>query len=88
MTTTPTTPAPADNYAAQASPAALGVRPLWSPADVAAFAGVPVKTVYTWRTTGTGPRGFRVGKHVRYRAEDVEAWVAEQIEKDDAEDAR
>ncbi|WP_344923806.1 helix-turn-helix domain-containing protein [Saccharopolyspora gregorii] len=40
---------------------------LWGPSDVADYLGVPVGTVYQWRTRGTGPTGKRVGKHVRYR---------------------
>ena len=47
---------------------------LWGPSDVADYLGVPVGTVYQWRTRGTGPTGKRVGKYVRYRPEDVEAW--------------
>ncbi|MFL0378944.1 helix-turn-helix transcriptional regulator [Micrococcus luteus] len=54
-----------------------------SPSDLSARWGVPVKTVYTWRTTGYGPRGFRVGKYLRYRLEDVEAWEAAQIAAED-----
>lgn len=48
---------------------------LWSPADLAQYLGVPVATVYTWRTRGGGPPGMRVGRHVRYRPQDVEAWL-------------
>lgn len=48
---------------------------LWAVEDVAAYLGVPVKTVYEWRTKRYGPTGFRVGRYVRYRREDVEAWL-------------
>jgi predicted DNA-binding transcriptional regulator AlpA len=47
---------------------------LWTVADVAKFLGVPVKTVYEWRSYGYGPIGKRVGKYVRYRRDDVIAW--------------
>ncbi|MFD2419971.1 helix-turn-helix transcriptional regulator [Amycolatopsis pigmentata] len=47
---------------------------LWTVGDVAVFLGVPVKTLYEWRTKGYGPKGRRVGKHVRYKPEDVIAW--------------
>lgn len=50
------------------------IRNLWGPQDVADYLGVPINTVYQWRTRGSGPPGRRVGKHVRYRPEDVEAW--------------
>lgn len=46
----------------------------WGPEDVAAYLGVSVKTVYGWRCTGYGPRGRRVGGHVRYDPDEVRAW--------------
>lgn len=48
---------------------------LLSPADVAAYLGVPLRTVYGWRSRGGGPRGYRVGRHVRYRVDEVDAWL-------------
>ena len=51
------------------------LEPLLGTADVARLLGVPVKTVLTWRHKGIGPQGFRVGKHVRYRPEDVRRWL-------------
>ncbi|MFI8996987.1 helix-turn-helix transcriptional regulator [Streptomyces sp. NPDC053542] len=50
-----------------------------TPLDLADLFGVPVETVYQWRRKRTGPRGFRVGKHVRYDPEVVHRWVAEQM---------
>jgi predicted DNA-binding transcriptional regulator AlpA len=38
-----------------------------------------VKTIYTWRHRNTGPKGFRVGKHLRFRWHDVQTWVAQRI---------
>jgi excisionase family DNA binding protein len=38
--------------------------------------GVPEKTLAQWRYHGKGPAFVRVGKHVRYRVEDVEAFIA------------
>jgi excisionase family DNA binding protein len=46
-----------------------------SPYEVASYLGVPLRTVYRWRTRGDGPRGYRVGRHVRYRIVDVERWL-------------
>jgi excisionase family DNA binding protein len=48
---------------------------LWTVEDVANYLGVPKQTVYAWRTSGYGPQGFRVGKHVRWRATTVIAWT-------------
>lgn len=56
------------------------IRNLWGPSDVAAYLGVPVGTVYQWRSRGGGPPGRRVGKYVRYRPADVEAWFDAQSE--------
>lgn len=49
---------------------------LLSPAELAdMLGGIPVQTVYRWRTEGRGPRGIRVGRHVRFRRADVDAWL-------------
>ncbi|WP_019808769.1 helix-turn-helix transcriptional regulator [Saccharomonospora halophila] len=48
--------------------------------DVADYLGVPVNTLYQWRTKGYGPEGRRIGKYVRYRPQDVETWVEQQGE--------
>ena len=53
---------------------------LMSLEDVADYLGVPVRTVYAWRATSKGPRGFRVGKYVRYKASDVSAWLDRQAD--------
>ncbi|GGO70959.1 helix-turn-helix transcriptional regulator [Nonomuraea cavernae] len=51
---------------------------LWTPEDVSEFLGIPIGTLYQWRTRRTGPPGRRVGKHLRYVPGDVLAWVLEQ----------
>ena len=51
--------------------AAADVSELWTIDEVADYLGVPKQTVYCWRTSGYGPAGFRVGKHVRWRASTV-----------------
>jgi excisionase family DNA binding protein len=47
--------------------------------DLADYLGVPVTTLYQWRHRKEGPPGFRVGRHLRYRWDDVEEWIAEQL---------
>ncbi|HEX3592091.1 MAG TPA: helix-turn-helix domain-containing protein [Pseudonocardiaceae bacterium] len=53
---------------------------LWTVDDVSTYLGVPKQTLYQWRTRGYGPRGCRVGKHVRYRRADVDAWLDMQTQ--------
>lgn len=52
------------------------VNRLWSHQETAAFLGISVKTLYQMNWKGTGPRGFRVGRHRRYAAADVQAWLS------------
>lgn len=52
---------------------------LLSVEELADYLEVPVKTIYTWRHRNTGPKGFRVGKHLRFRWRDVQTWVSERI---------
>ncbi|CAM5526006.1 hypothetical protein STANM337S_04097 [Streptomyces tanashiensis] len=51
-----------------------------TPVDVAELLGVPIETIYQWRRKRTGPRGFRVGRHVRFDPTDVQTWVQAQME--------
>ena len=53
----------------------MELRELWDITDVANYLGVPKQTIYSWRTTGYGPQGFRVGKHLRWRATTVITWT-------------
>jgi len=46
--------------------------------EVAEWLGVPVGTIYAWRYRGCGPVSYKVGRHVRFRREDVEAWLVDQ----------
>jgi len=55
---------------------------LLSVSELAAYLGIPVRTLYNWRQNGTGPKAFRVGKYLRYRREDVLAWEEEQLAKE------
>lgn len=48
-------------------------------AEVARLLRVPPATVRYWRHQHTGPRSFRIGRHVRYRQSDVLHWIARQI---------
>ncbi|MGW5054729.1 helix-turn-helix transcriptional regulator [Actinokineospora sp. NPDC004072] len=48
---------------------------LWGPKELAEFLGVPLQTIYQWRSKRYGPPGRRIGKYVKFRPEDVYAWV-------------
>lgn len=61
---------------------ALG--PVLALSQLAAQLGVTVQTLYDLRSQGRGPRGFRVGRELRFRVSEVDAWLA-QLEADDAE---
>ena len=51
---------------------------LLTPAQVAEYLGVPEKTLAQWRSDRHGPLPLRVGRYVRYRFCDIEAWVDQQ----------
>jgi excisionase family DNA binding protein len=42
---------------------------------------VPEGTLRYWRHLGTGPRSFKIGRHVRYWRTDVVLWLAEQTNR-------
>ncbi|MFG1928528.1 helix-turn-helix transcriptional regulator [Cryptosporangium sp. NPDC048952] len=52
--------------------------PLWNIDTLSQFLDVPVATIYKWRKTGDGPAAFRVGRHLRWRDSEVQAWLARQ----------
>lgn len=43
--------------------------------ELSEYLQVTVKTLYDWRHRGLGPRGPRVGRYVRYRQADIDAWL-------------
>jgi len=53
--------------------------------ELSRYLGVPVSTLYLWRTQGKGPRAFKVGKLLRWRPEDVEAWIDRQAGTSDSD---
>lgn len=48
---------------------------LLSPSELADRLSVPVSTIYDWHLRGRGPARIKVGRHVRYRSSDIEAWL-------------
>jgi excisionase family DNA binding protein len=43
---------------------------------------VSTQTIYDLRSQGRGPRGFRVGRELRFRISEVEAWLT-RLESED-----
>jgi excisionase family DNA binding protein len=56
------------------------VERMMSLAELSELLGVPLSTLYGWRHRGEGPAGYRLGKHVRFRRADVDAWLATQAD--------
>ena len=58
---------------------------LWTPQELAEYAGIPIRTLADWRTARARSRGLGLpfvalsSHNVRYRDEDVEAFIARRI---------
>jgi excisionase family DNA binding protein len=48
---------------------------LLTPAEVSEHLRVPITTLYVWRHQSKGPPAIKVGRHLRYRVRDLEAWL-------------
>lgn len=55
-----------------------GLEPLLDISELANYLGVPVSTIYDWRTNSKGPAAHRLGRHLKFAVSDVRAWVEEQ----------
>ena len=49
--------------------------------EVADMVRVPLATLRYWRHLGTGPRSFKLGRHVRYWRADLVLWLSEQTNR-------
>jgi predicted DNA-binding transcriptional regulator AlpA len=45
----------------------------------AAFTGLAVATLNNMRVAGGGPRYLKLGRAVRYRIADLDAWLSERV---------
>ncbi|MGO9028744.1 MAG: helix-turn-helix transcriptional regulator [Acidimicrobiales bacterium] len=48
---------------------------IMDPEAVASYLQVPLATIYAWRYKGEGPPAMKVGRHLRYRRSEVDAWL-------------
>ena len=61
--------------------ASVFTNPLMTPEEVAEYLGLEVETLNVWRCTKRYNLPYtKIGRLVRYRAEDVEAFVTSRIE--------
>jgi excisionase family DNA binding protein len=60
----------------------VGEKVLMTIEEVAAYLTVPPGTVLAWRARHIGPKGYRVGKHVRYRQADVDEWLERRADSE------
>lgn len=62
---------------------------LMSITELSEYLGVPETTIYAWNSQGKGPKRLKIGVHVRWRPEDVDAWLAtrEWVGKHDVDGA-
>jgi excisionase family DNA binding protein len=51
-----------------------------TPEEVGHLLGVPVKTLYNWRSVRSGPPAFRVGRHLRYDPAALSRWIEERTD--------
>ncbi|WP_164477768.1 helix-turn-helix transcriptional regulator [Nocardioides pantholopis] len=79
----PSTPRPAGAPGSSERRLERRLDPVLTLAELAAELGVSVQALYDLRSQGRGPRGFRVGRVLRFRVSEVQAWLA-QLEADDA----
>ncbi|MGY1736858.1 helix-turn-helix domain-containing protein [Geodermatophilus sp. SYSU D00684] len=55
--------------------------------QIAEELGLPLHTLYQQRTKGTGVPGYRIGRHVRVRRSDLEAWLEQRRDRGRATNA-
>lgn len=49
-----------------------------SPGQLASYIDISERTLEEWRRKGIGPRFVRIGKHVRYKLADVDAYLDQE----------
>jgi hypothetical protein len=62
------------------SPGSLGEE-MYTLQEACAYLRIPEGTLRYWRHLGTGPRSFKLGRHVRYWKADLILWLTEQTNR-------
>lgn len=63
----------------QADEPAVAIDTLLTPAQAAAVLNVPVSTLVRWRSERRELPYVKVGRVVRYRRADLDAWIADHV---------
>ncbi len=53
----------------------MTVGPMVTVEELAEWLGIPVKTVFWFNTSLTGPTRYRVGRRVKYKSAEVPGWI-------------
>jgi excisionase family DNA binding protein len=67
----------------QDRPSLRPIEQVLSLSELCAHLQVSAQTIYDLRSQGRGPRGFRVGRELRFRISEIEAWLARMEHQDD-----
>ncbi|MFI9486983.1 helix-turn-helix transcriptional regulator [Promicromonospora sp. NPDC052451] len=49
--------------------------PMWTVEELCEKLHASPETVRSWRKNGTGPRAYKIGRHVLFEEADVRAWI-------------
>ena len=49
--------------------------PMWTVEELSEKLHASPETVRSWRKNGTGPRAYKIGRHVLFEEADVRAWI-------------
>jgi excisionase family DNA binding protein len=60
------------------TPGAVVAAPLLRTAEAASYLALSPNTLRNWRSYGEGPPALKLGGAIRYRVEDLDAWIASQ----------
>lgn len=57
-----------------------GLDPLLTVGELSDYLGIPVATLYDWRTDGIGPKAVKLGRALRYPQSNVRLWIQERAD--------
>jgi excisionase family DNA binding protein len=49
--------------------------------ELAQYLQLSKETIYHWRLEGTGPKATKLGKHLRFSRENVQAWLKDRTDR-------